>query len=126
MDKHDSGIQVCPERKNVHIKTSIRKISVGKLINRQETNNLLLIGLQAVINPKVCAIGVQCSSSYRYDGVCIKHVGVQCSLLVFPASTSIPMKHHLPSDTSQSVSDADVEGSHDTSEYTLSQEDTSL
>ena len=99
---------------------------VSKLINQQLTNNLFLTGLQAVINPKVCAIGVQCSSSYRYDGVCIKDVGVQCSLLVFPASASTPLKHHLPSDTSQSESDADVEGGHYTSEYTLSQEDTSL
>ena len=54
--------------------------------------NYLLIGLQAVINPKVCAVGVQCSLSYRDNGVCVEDVGVQCSLLVFP-STSTPLKH---------------------------------
>ena len=71
------------------------------------------------------AVGVQCSSSYRDAGVCVEDVGVQCSLLVL-STTSTPLKHHLQSDTSQSESDTDVEGGLDTSEYTLSQEDTSL
>lgn len=31
--KHDSGIQVCPEGKNVRIQTNTRVKSVGKLIN---------------------------------------------------------------------------------------------
>ena len=85
---------------------------------------LFVIGLQAVTCPKVRAIGVQCSLSYRAPDVCVKDVGLQCSLLVLP-TTSTPLKHYLPSDTSQSESDTDIEG-FDTSEYTLSQEDTSL
>ena len=73
----------------------------------------------------MCAVGVQCSLSYRDDSVCVQDVGVQCFLPALP-TTSTPLKHHLPSDTSQSESDTDVEGCLDTSEYTLSQEDTSL
>lgn len=51
--------------------------------------------------------------------MCIKDVGVQCSLLAL-LLTSTPLKHHLPLDTSQSESDTDIEGGLDTSEYTLS------
>lgn len=82
------------------------------------------IGVQTYTLPKVRSVGVQCSSVYRDSGVWVEDVAVQCSLLV-PPTTSTPSKHCLQSDTSQSESDTDIEGGLDTSEYTLSQEDTS-
>ena len=72
------------------------------------------------------AVGVQCSSSYTLKdvGVHVEDVGVQCSILPWPimGTSSTPLKPYLPSDTSQSESDTDLDGG---SEYTLSQEDTS-
>ena len=68
---------------------------------------------------------MQCSSSYTLKDVCVhvEDVGVQCSILPWPImGTSTLLKPYLPSDTSQSESDTDLDGG---SEYTLSQEDTS-
>ena len=84
-----------------------------------------ILGLQTVKSPQIRDIGVQCSSAYTDTDICVEEVGVQCSLLVTPI-TSTPLKYHAQSDTSQSESDTDMEEGPDTSEYTLSQEDTSL
>ena len=59
------------------------------------------------------------------SALCFKDVGVQCSLLVPP--TTAPLNHPIFSDASQSQSDTDVEEDVlDTSEYTLSEEDSFL
>ena len=78
------------------------------------------------VKPGVSAVGVQCSSSYTLKdvGVHIEDVGVQYSILPWPimGTSSTPLKPYLPSDTSQSESDTDLD---EGSEYTLSQKDTS-